>query len=316
MSNNSTGPLVTVGLPVYNGQQRIGAALKSLTRQTYRNLEIIVSDNHSADHTIERIRCIKDRRIRLFRRKANLGPGPNFNFVLSRARGRYFMWAAHDDIWEPEYITELVKLLVQFPEAILAASGMLQTNDIQHRQVALPFRNFEKGTDALSVLLRHPDINPALFYGIYRTDVLRRAGGMHVDSRPLFGGVSDGMTVLKVLLHGDLVCSDRIMYQKTDSGLYLAAYETLHKLDFSLPVMRRIARFLILPVMFGYDLIQTVRYLWGDQVTLTTQLKLRLSLIALIRFLEECSRQLYAITRGMITVFLGLTRRIIMRKTK
>lgn len=108
-TENIGAGLVSVGLPVYNGSKFLRRALDSLLGQTYKNFELIVSDNASTDDTgvICEKYAAQDARIRYIRQKENIGGLKNFNFVLSLARGEYFMWAAHDDWWDPFFIERL-----------------------------------------------------------------------------------------------------------------------------------------------------------------------------------------------------------------
>ena len=104
-------PLVSVGIPTYNRPYGLQRTLNCITQQTYRNLEIIVSDNCSTDPEIDvivRNFISKDCRIQYFKQDFNKGPAFNFKFVLEKASGKYFMWAADDDGWEPEFIRSLV----------------------------------------------------------------------------------------------------------------------------------------------------------------------------------------------------------------
>lgn len=103
-------PLVSIGLPVYNGGDYISEAIDSLLSQDYSNFEILISDNASTDATEEICRSYvaKDPRVKYLRQSVNLGPAKNFLFVLHQAVGKYFMWAAHDDIWAPNWISILI----------------------------------------------------------------------------------------------------------------------------------------------------------------------------------------------------------------
>lgn len=97
---------VSIGMPVYNGEKYIQSALDSLLRQSYAEFELIISDNASTDSTesICRLYAGKDSRIKYFRQPYNFGAAANFQFVLDKARGTYFMWAACDDKWSPDWI--------------------------------------------------------------------------------------------------------------------------------------------------------------------------------------------------------------------
>src|SRR3954452_19417915 len=96
----SRTPLVTIGFPVYNGGEQFEAALDALRAQTWRNLDILISDNASTDQTeaICRRAAAEGDRIRYVRQPRNLGPTGNFNFVRKQRKGEFFAWAAHDDV--------------------------------------------------------------------------------------------------------------------------------------------------------------------------------------------------------------------------
>jgi glycosyltransferase involved in cell wall biosynthesis len=99
-------PLVSIGMPVFNGENFISEALDSLLCQNYKNIEIIISDNCSTDRT-ETI-CRKysklDTRIFYKRQPSNLGAVNNFLEVLRRSKGNYFMWASADDLWGNRFV--------------------------------------------------------------------------------------------------------------------------------------------------------------------------------------------------------------------
>lgn len=122
--NSTSQPLVSIGLPVYNGEEYLRKALSALVAQDYSNFELIISDNNSQDGTeaICREFASSDSRIRTIRQSENRGAAWNFNLVLEQARGGYFMWAAHDDMWEPTYITKCLKTLESHPEAVVCCT--------------------------------------------------------------------------------------------------------------------------------------------------------------------------------------------------
>lgn len=97
---------VSIGMPVFNGEKFVREALDSLMGQTFTDFELIISDNASTDATepICRSYACHDSRIRYIRQPVNLGALPNFQFVLNKASGEYFMWAACDDKWDRNWI--------------------------------------------------------------------------------------------------------------------------------------------------------------------------------------------------------------------
>ena len=114
-------PLVSVGVPVFNGEAGLSRCLDSLLQQDYANLEIIISDNGSTDETpsiCERY-VRQDRRVRYTRSEENCGSSWNFNRVFELSSGKYFMWAAHDDDRELTFVTACVRRLEECPDAVL-----------------------------------------------------------------------------------------------------------------------------------------------------------------------------------------------------
>jgi glycosyltransferase involved in cell wall biosynthesis len=106
-------PLVSIGLPVYNGEDFIEKTLESILQQTFANFELIISDNASTDSTenICRSYASKDERIRYYRNEKNLGAAKNYNQLVDMAKGKYFRWAAADDLIAPEYLALCVNTL-------------------------------------------------------------------------------------------------------------------------------------------------------------------------------------------------------------
>jgi glycosyltransferase involved in cell wall biosynthesis len=114
--------LVSVGMPVYNGEAFLAAAIESILAQTLTDFELIISDNASTDGTgdICQRYAESDPRIRYFRQPENLGASPNYNFTFHQASGRYFRWAAHDDVLEPTLLEACVEALEANPDVQLA----------------------------------------------------------------------------------------------------------------------------------------------------------------------------------------------------
>jgi glycosyltransferase involved in cell wall biosynthesis len=99
-------PKVSIGMPVYNAGRYLKESLDSLISQSFIDFELIISDNASTDNTSDI--CLeyseKDNRIRYIRQAQNIGPWPNFKFVLDQSQADFFMWAAHDDVKSIDFI--------------------------------------------------------------------------------------------------------------------------------------------------------------------------------------------------------------------
>ncbi len=121
---NSEFPLVSVGIPVYNGMPYLKLALTSLIAQDYPNFEIIICDNCSTDSTFSVCQDFikQSSKIKYYRNSENIGASGNFEKVFQLSTGKYFMWAAHDDRWEDSYISKCVQILEQYPSVIIACT--------------------------------------------------------------------------------------------------------------------------------------------------------------------------------------------------
>lgn len=118
----TSGPRISIGLPVFNGEPFLPEALDSILNQTFSDFELIIADNASTDKTEEicRAYATRDNRVRYFRNETNLGAAKNFNRVFALSSGEYFKWAAADDILEPEFLARCVDVLDDDPHVVLA----------------------------------------------------------------------------------------------------------------------------------------------------------------------------------------------------
>mgnify|MGYP000860375097 CR=1 FL=1 len=119
-------PVVSIGMPVYNGADRMRRALDSILAQDFNEFELFISDNGSTDGTLGICEeyAARDSRITYYQRDRNYGISDNFDFSASRATGKYFMWVHDDDQWEPNFIATLVRELESDPQAGLVMCGI------------------------------------------------------------------------------------------------------------------------------------------------------------------------------------------------
>jgi glycosyltransferase involved in cell wall biosynthesis len=115
-------PKLSIGLPVYNGENYLTEALESILSQTFSDFEVIISDNASTDRTEEICRqyARQDSRIRYYRNPKNVGIARNYNitYELSSESAELFKWAAHDDVLLPEYLARCIDVLEKEPSII------------------------------------------------------------------------------------------------------------------------------------------------------------------------------------------------------
>lgn len=114
-------PTVSIGLPVYNGERYLEQTLRSLLEQTFADFDLTIADNASTDGSeeIARTWAARDSRVRYVRSDVNLGAAKNFNRVFRMSRGKYFKWAAYDDLCAPEFLQRCVQVLEEDDNVVL-----------------------------------------------------------------------------------------------------------------------------------------------------------------------------------------------------
>jgi glycosyltransferase involved in cell wall biosynthesis len=117
---------VGIGMPVFNGERFIEEAIESLLAQTFEDFELVIVDNHSTDRTFEICQSFasRDSRVRCIRQRQNYGLNHNFNSAFRLTSGKYFKWAAYDDVCAPEFLTRCVEVLDADPSVVLAYPKM------------------------------------------------------------------------------------------------------------------------------------------------------------------------------------------------
>lgn len=175
------GPLVSIGLPVYNGADQLAAAIESALGQDYENVEIVVCDNASEDDTeaIGRRFAEADARVRYFRNPSNIGFLPNFRRVLEEARGRYFSWLAHDDLLsDPAYISTVVQYMERHPDVVVCSTDLyLLDNEVVGSVETISFPELapDRWPESRCELFKWPHWwLDATVYGVFRRDELTR----------------------------------------------------------------------------------------------------------------------------------------------
>jgi glycosyltransferase involved in cell wall biosynthesis len=136
-SKSDAQPLVSVILPVLNGERYIPDQIDSILAQTYSNLELIVCDDCSTDRTAEIVReyMRKDPRVRLAQNEKNLKVSATFQAHCHLCRGEFIAPSDHDDFWLPEKIGLMVDYLQKHPETDLVfTDSMVMNSDLSEKK--------------------------------------------------------------------------------------------------------------------------------------------------------------------------------------
>lgn len=204
-------PLVSIGVPVFNGATTLGRALDSLLRQDYANLEIIISDNGSTDETPDICKeyAQRDPRITYHRAARNFGSPWNFNRVFELSSGKYFLWAAHDDERAESYVSECVNRLEQSPEAVLCQAHTVILIEGQDEPLCIcRLDTFETATGLVDRYRESLTRLPATaIYGVFRSSAMRQTKLF----QPVIG--SDLAFMQELSIHGPFVQVPRTLFR-------------------------------------------------------------------------------------------------------
>jgi glycosyltransferase involved in cell wall biosynthesis len=208
-------PRVTLGMPVYNGDQFLASALESVLCQSFQDFELVISDNASTDRTAEICRDYeaRDCRIRYSRNAKNIGLVGNHNRLVELARGEFFMWVAHDDALDKDYVAKCVQSLDSCPDAILCCSHV---RDIVEDDIS---PTPDGGDGELAEILKTDSPDPRVRY--------RSIIKLNHQCQSVYGVIRIGL-LRKTRLHGKYADSDRVfLAELAVRGRFLVVPEPL-----------------------------------------------------------------------------------------
>ena len=231
MTKSEIVPLVSIGMPVYNGEKYIREALDSLLAQTFTDFELIISDNASTDATeiICREYAAHYPQIRYVRQRENRGATANFQFVLDEAVGEYFMWAAADDLCKPEFIEYLVSeleknydfvLMMSDVENISANGSSLFISKLDNIRI----EDVKRSWSRIQPFFFENPTTQIFFgiYGIFRTNILRKVSFNYLGLVKYASG-SEIPLLAQVASLGMVgsIAKDLKIYRRHENSIYL-----------------------------------------------------------------------------------------------
>lgn len=143
MSKSDLQPLISVIIPTYNRGDLIFRAINSVWEQSYGNLEIIVVDDHSQDHTPDIIQKIADSRLHYCRHETNLGGSAARNTGIKQAKGQYIAFLDSDDVWLPHKLETQLEAINQQDshlEPVVCYSKFQKSDPVFYQPGILPHR--------------------------------------------------------------------------------------------------------------------------------------------------------------------------------
>lgn len=215
-------PLVSIGMPVYNGEKYVRQALDSLLVQDFKDFELIISDNASTDNTTEICKQYlrKDNRIKYYRNEVNIGAVANFNNLINYATAPYFMWASHDDMWEPSYISKLINIMESDKSIVLAFSDF-DNIDEDGKQIRVYPKILKLSSSETIfkrlfkfIMFEESDGKANLIHGIMRLNTLKKIGGFN---KTLGEVAADYLFLFFILFKGNFYIIDELLFHKRRS---------------------------------------------------------------------------------------------------
>ncbi|HEX8041194.1 MAG TPA: glycosyltransferase [Chryseosolibacter sp.] len=212
-SEQQAWPLVTIGIPTFNGGARLAKALESIAGQGYPNLEILISNNASTDNTgwvcldvLKRYRQAK-----YYHHEKNIGMLANFEFLLRHAKGKYFMWLADDDTLATDALRRYVRYLEDNPGHSLV-SGKIEYGLNGNVSVVEEGFSFHQKSRMFRVIAFYSKvIYGGVFHGLMHTQIARG-----IRMRRAIG--SDWHFVAALAFSGKITQLDFTGYRKNFGG--------------------------------------------------------------------------------------------------
>lgn len=296
-------PLVSIGMPVYNGEKYIRRALDSLLAQDYENFELNISDNASTDGTWQICQeyAMKDARIKLNLNENDLGMLANFGVVLEKACGKYFMWAACDDFWAPGFVNAMVNELETHPDSSVSMCAIERIRESGTTMSVVRYVGAKDpsrmGSFRLAMAVAYGPPYTFYIYGLYRTDFLRRA--FHNFPRVR---ACDQLFVCQVALATRFRYVDQILHVRQQSDLpIILRYKLRYGND-------EFSRILADPLALEKMVLAAGPYLYRSNV-IPTYRKLWIPIIVLRFAVRVLGIRLYSLVYKISGRFIGPERR-------
>ncbi len=225
-------PELTIGIPVFNGEKFLHKKITSILQLGYENFELIISDNASNDKTKEICQSfLEDKRIKYFYHEKNMGAVKNFEFILKKTTGKYFMWSAVDDLILPTHIEKNLKVLKN-KKIVCSASQVKYYGEKTEKfnqnkkepsnkkiinkivQYLSPLENVPVSGKLNSKIRKYLKIrgHHHVFYGMYRTEQIKKI----FVANDLSG--FDWATILNSLNFGDIQIINEVLMYRYDGG--------------------------------------------------------------------------------------------------
>lgn len=234
VSDNSSGKhKLSIGFPVYNGENFLQNRLEGILSQTFSDFELIISDNASTDSTADICKkyALKDNRILYIRQENNTGPFNNFKFVLDKAQNKYFVFAAVDDLWESTFLEKNIQILDSNDDVVGSISKSkrygstvkdfsISSEDSIFLRIYKKTRSYFRKYGSVSIIGSYDEriglflrnLSGQSVYGIFRTIYFKQV----FPFKPIISW--DAISILKMLKFGEIRVIDEELLRFYSGG--------------------------------------------------------------------------------------------------
>lgn len=167
---------VGIGVPVFNGGELLRECLECLRTQSFEDIEVLIGDNASTDQTADVCAdyASRDTRFCHIRRAQNIGVLPNFVDLRDRSAAPLFMWRAHDDLSDANYVEALAGCFDRDSRIRLAVGTVVSRPDDRTRPRVIRYRPPPRGPRVLRIAQQLFASHASWIYGLWDRDTLAR----------------------------------------------------------------------------------------------------------------------------------------------
>jgi len=166
---------VVIGLPVYNEEKNLNKVFKNIIKQKCIGKKVIISDNNSTDKTEEICKKYikKYNYIKYYRQKKKIDQFKNFNFVLQKAKSKYFIWQAADDLRSKNFLVRNINFLEKNP-LFVGSTGISILDKKKFKKKIINFSLSGNIYERLFNFFRYKWVSRGIFDSVVRLDVLKK----------------------------------------------------------------------------------------------------------------------------------------------
>jgi glycosyltransferase involved in cell wall biosynthesis len=217
-----TAPLVTVGVPVYRGQDTLPTLLECLRTQTYQEIDVLISVDGGDEASKQA--CLpfleRDSRFRVEVQASRLGWAGNTDWTMRHRHGDFYIYQQHDDLISQTYVADLVEAAARWPDAVICFARVQITGRRQVHESA-PSLLGDPMARALKYLRR---LDWVPFRGLIRGSALDRTSGLLLsDFDPFDSFGTEFRFMAELSLIGEFRLVEGPIYFKSWHGENLSA---------------------------------------------------------------------------------------------